>query len=152
MYSPEDPFTFRPQSAPVEINEGVRFSARSLGTSGIQTLPNERSAAIRTLGLSDAERAAYIEVYLGMDLWPKEGVPQTDPDHRLLGYPRDLDSSALLRSESNSTGHYDEWFRLIQSRRPSQRLSEFERGVTPGDCCCKWTATTTCPWTGPAAA
>lgn len=98
-----DPATFVHQEAPARLGERSRFPASAMTCSRRLTLPTVDGPEFRTLGLSDAERHAYIDIEVGTDVfeqrryYPEKGT-------FLLGHPFTMNSEPLLHSYLASRG------------------------------------------------
>ncbi|HKV83847.1 MAG TPA: YwqG family protein [Ktedonobacterales bacterium] len=130
LYLDGDPATFLRRSPPADLDEFSRWPASTLTCSRWITLPSTWGPEYVSLGLTDAERVAYVEVESRFH----EGERNTLFGTYLLGHAYTLNGSALLRPYRMTHGlpypgmeRYPKWPHGKERERMRARLAEVER-------------------------
>jgi hypothetical protein len=106
LYFDDDPATFIRQEVPTRLAERSRFPASPMTCSRQLTLHSGYGPEFRTLGLSDAERRAYLEIEIGQDVFEER---RSYPDRTcLLGHPYGVNDDPLLHAYLASRGLNDD--------------------------------------------
>lgn len=127
-----DPATFARRSAPADLDESSRWPASTLTCSRWITLPEVDGPEYETLGLTNEERLAYIEVESHFH----ENERTTLFGTYLLGHAYTLNGSALLEPYRITHGlpypgmeRYPRWPRGKERERMIERLAEMRRAA-----------------------
>ena len=117
LYFPEGRSPLR-RHPPGVAREGAYYAPCAVSYSAELSIPDPDSSEIVVLGLSEAERHAYINMYYD-ERSPNRGS-WADPGNRLLGYPFDLGGSTLVECDFESCGITGAlWHRVAEEQRPS---------------------------------
>ncbi len=94
IYVDDDLSRLTRRQLPQALFDSPRYHACAVDFSIEQTLPDLSSTIVHDLRLSQEERAAYSDLYLGLDgpIYERN----ENPAHRLLGYPYNLGEDVLI--------------------------------------------------------
>jgi len=119
VYADNDPLQLTRRERPQLLFDSPIYNPCIVDFTGEQTLPDVRSTMMRSLRLTEEERAAYVTLYVGLE-GPTCEINER-PNHRLLGYPFDLKGDVLIQSYLASVGRDES--DLTQANREASRGS-----------------------------
>ena len=118
LYLPDSSAPLARRAVPSEVNRRARYAPCSVRCSPELSIPDPDTLDLLPLGLGEAERRAYINLYC--DDWSPNRGSWDDPGNRLLGHPFTLGSgSSLVECDYAARGAYsDLWTRIPEQDVP----------------------------------
>jgi Domain of unknown function (DUF1963) len=98
------------QHPPRTLVDWQHYNTCALSFATKQTLPPEYAAVVRALHLTERERCAYIDLLLGLGDGQRTFDRAMHPEHRILGYPYELEPGVVEECYLQAVGRsFDEW-------------------------------------------